>query len=283
MQEMYVVVSSPLADIGKGWITASIAKSLNPIGVPIKIDPALVMIKDFSPASNIDINSICSDTQYYASLGLPVSSGCVIRSGEVLVDFITRNSLTANEFHPNSVKRLTFADASLFLAEKLTHLIKQNDYKKVIFEIGGNVHDHEHQYIANALRFTAINFNIEPKLVVLTYLDNSDDPKHFFKKNLVIQAIEQSREMYWEPWLILFRNRAKKVHLISDTLNKILEQIAVRAIISQNKLIFVPEFESLEQLSKFIQQLKQFEKPPQAESLELNELNPPSLTQIQAC
>lgn len=253
MQEMYVVVSSPLADIGKGWVTASIAKSLKPIGAPIKIDPALVMIKNLSPSHQVDVNLISSDTQYYASLGLPVCPEHVIRSGEVLVDFITSNALDADEFRPHLVKRLTFADVSGFLSNKLTKLIKNNGYKNIIFEIGGNIHDLEHKYIADALRLTGMKFNIEPKLVVLTYLDNSDDPEHYFKKNLVIQSISQARETYWEPWMILVRNRAKNIHVLPDTINSILEKVANRSIIARDKLVFIPEFQSLQQLSEFIQ------------------------------
>ena len=79
-QDMYVIVGYPITDIGKGWVTGSVASQFDS-SLMIKIDPMLNKSQPDLASYNLEGKVVNSDLKTYENLRLHVCEECNIHGG----------------------------------------------------------------------------------------------------------------------------------------------------------------------------------------------------------
>lgn len=258
MDKIYLVAST-LADIGKGWLTASIASLVG--GHIIKIDPALNVLYGLDEIANFDCSLISTDAETYRKLGIEIEKEDVIDGGAVLYEFLNTARKHIRDFNIREGGRPTFADVSKLVAEKLEQRIENDVYRVPVIEMGGSVYDDNVGYLADGVRRFANDNEAELDLILLSYLTNSDDPNHKIKTTIAAEGIGKAVELYWrEPRYVFVRDRATYGQMPAGEIEEALEKIADKTNMPRNRIIYEPEFKSVKLLRNYIQHLRLFHR-----------------------
>lgn len=244
LKRIYLVVGSPISDIGKGWLTASVA-SLMPNSYVLKIDPMLNNGDMHKSGLLQDLNLVSTDFSTYQKVGVKVTSDQFIYSGNVLRSYLTKIDFTGWDIHSlNPWKRFTFSDVAEYFATHLKDLVRKSGKETLIIEIGGSVYDPELTYIPAALKKLSHATKAEIRILLLSYLDYSEDDFYSVKMQLVVQGIQQTRKIYGEPYLIFFRSRHIP-NIAVAKVKKLKREMASRAAVPGNRLIYLPNFKTV--------------------------------------
>lgn len=255
-RNLYIVVGSPLSDIGKGWLAGSIASTL-PSAHILKIDPLLNPV-DLSSNDLTKGPARMTDAETYDQLGIRFTAEQLLLHGNILLEFLEQNKTSGINVH--TTPRLTFGDAAEYFAQKICESFTKSGKTDLVIEMGGAVIDSELSYIPSALRLIAIELELTIKIIVLSYLDYSEDPSlaQPFKTRHISHAIEHVRRTYGEPFLVFFRRRNLPSATESMT-EEFIGTISRRATFPSQKLVCLPNFASPLEEREFISGLKEFD------------------------
>jgi CTP synthase (UTP-ammonia lyase) len=253
---LYIVVGSPLSDIGKGWLAGSIASTL-PYAHILKIDPLLNPVDLISNDLTKGLGRM-TDAETYDQLGIQFTAEQLLLHGNILLEFLEQNK--TSDINVHNTPRLTFGDAAEYFAQKICDSFTQSGKTDLVVEVGGAVIDTELSYIPSALRLAAFELGLTIKIVVLSYLDYSEDPNlaQPVKTRHITFAIEHVRRTYGEPFLVFFRRR----NLPSSTesmAEEFMGTISRRAAFPPQKLVYLPNFASPLEEREFVYELKKFD------------------------
>jgi hypothetical protein len=253
---LYVVVGNPLSDIGKGWLAGSIA-SILPSACIIKVD-AVLTSADFDTYDPTSPLNESADAKTYRELGIPFTSDQLFFQGNILLDFLQRNLVTDGK-DLAIVPRYSYSDVARHFADKICDVYSRSGKKDVVIEIGGSVNDPELSYIPQVLRLVAAQEGLTMKILLLSYLDYSEDPlmPSPTKPQHVIYAIRQTRSVYQEPFMVFFRRRNLPASIEED-IESIKETISRRAIYAKENIIYLRNFASPLQERDFIRSIPAF-------------------------
>lgn len=254
---IFVVVGSGSSDIGKAWLTSSIASAL-PKALPIKIDPMLN--RQFPPELGITLRGrvVSEDLSTYRDLGLPVHPECNIVAGALLQEFL-RQPTKVLDHGPKqgSTKKLTLADISAFLADKLLCLATSlGDYRNLVIEVGGIVTDLENAYIPAALRILGLKTGTMPEMVVLSYLEHPETSAGSpVRTQIVRHAIRETRRHYSLPIRACFvRRRYVPEHVTDEQIRDELTNIAFEVQMPTTHIVYVPNLSSTHELRQVVKE-----------------------------
>lgn len=242
----YVVIGSPISDIGKGRLSACIASIVGERVLPIKIDPFLNRV---DPDSSIEesFEKLSTDLITYESLGLPVSREQCIVSGNLLFDFLYENSGSEEQ---HLTKRLTQTDAGEYLAKKLEALVEQKGKSGTVIEVGGSIEDSQMPYISYGIRKFAGD---KLRTILLSYVDFGEDKDYPHKTRHVIGGIHSTRAKYGEPYRVFFRNRKNSISMSEEDIEKFRDSIARKALYPKEQIVYLPESRSVLEQRGFLE------------------------------
>jgi len=247
MEDIAIIVGSPISDIGKGWITVCIAKASSD-SIVLKIDPAYNVVEFTSTPENLEL--VSSDFKTYSELGLAVSPEQRILLGNTLLDFFQSIKKIDEKTNAGEIKIYTMSDASTFLANKIDSLLIKNNKQKCVIEIGGNINDPELACVSQAIHKLAQKAKLH--VFLLTYFDYSEDSSHALKKHHVIQGIQKTREIFGSVERVYIRARQLPIEITPQMVSKAKREISERSLISEDKLIFAPNFSSVKDLQIYL-------------------------------
>ncbi len=235
LKSVFIVISHPKTGVGKGWVTAGLARLL-PNGYPLKIEPFLGSNSDTTEAWPKDQ----SDAATYQKLGFDFDQFRLSVS-DVLNDFLAYTN-------PNTKTQTDFEEElSNFLSQKIQSRIEQQHAEHAVIEIGGNLDHPDHYFVDRAIRLLSFRFNAPIRPVVVTHLESEKQGNENEKKNSkkfdaisVSRAIELCRGIYGEPFLVLLRHRIASPPLEQRQANEWRTQIAQRTELHPRKIAYVP-------------------------------------------
>jgi uncharacterized protein YbbK (DUF523 family) len=264
LEHIYVVVGSGNSDIGKGWLTAAISSVL-PRALPVKIDPFLNTA--FPADIGIPLNGkiVSDDLATYQRLGLPIFPECNIVNGALLLEMLQQPVKTFVRRNKPVIKKLTFADISELLANKLlglTNLIE--DCRNLLIEVGGIVTDQENIWIPNALKLLGAKSGVLPEIVVLSYIEHSEVGFPVKTQNVRF-AIRQAQGHYRLPIKACFvRRRHVPSDVTAEQIREELQNIAYETQLDPYRIIFEDNFADVFELRDFVDSCGIFKCQPQS-------------------
>ena len=266
LKHIYVVVGSGCSDIGKGWLSSSIASIIEDSFI-IKIDPMLNQTFPSDIGSEIDGRHATDDFNTYRHFDLPVSFEQNLVMGDIWKKFLDSTSIPP-QIALGHDKKLTSADFSGFVANNITELIKNNKPKNVVIEVGGIPSDIEHNQLPAVFRQLELNTLVKPELVVLSYFENvivSNENR--FKVQIVKEGLNVAQKQYVGlPLKGVFVRRNQVPQEISETrLNEELQRIAYETQVKPEKFVFLDDYNSVDEEKVVVEQSKIFkddDKPP---------------------
>jgi uncharacterized protein YbbK (DUF523 family) len=255
LEHIYVVVGSGTSDIGKAWLTGSIASVL-PKALPVKVDPMLN--RQFPSEFGITLRGkvVSEDLSTYRDLGLPVHPECNIVAGALLYEFFRqpRKSLDHGP-KQGSTKKLTFADVSAFLTDKLLSVANNlGNYRNLVIEVGGIVTDLENAYIPAALRTLGLKTGTMPEMVVLGYLEHPETHTGSPVRTQAIRyAIRETRRKYSLPIKACFvRRRYVPEQVTDEQIRDELINIAFETQLPPTRIVYVPNLSNVHELRQVV-------------------------------
>lgn len=254
---LVVVVGVGTSDIGKGWITASLAANMMP-ALPLKIDPFLnrEFPKDLGVVKGGKM--VSDDFATYEALGLPVSPRQNFLMGKELYEFATaahgRSFLRDGK---KVVKKLTFADVSAHLAESMSDVIRSHaEVRTTVVEVGGAVEDREHIWIPDALALLARRLGVQPEIVIVGCLEVSEG-RYAVKTQSLRRGIREAKARYPFPIAACFaRRRSVPRKFSSAHLGEELRNVAYETGIDPEKIHLVDNVGSVKALSAKIGRIR---------------------------
>jgi uncharacterized protein YbbK (DUF523 family) len=257
LKQLLVVCGFGSSDIGKGWLSASIAKTDGRTQV-IKIDPFLNQVFPSNIGITLDGAVVSDDLLTYQSMGIRVDSEDNVLNGQVLLSTMEEKD---KELQRGDPKKLTFADVAEAMASRLANVVRM-DCERLVVEIGGTITDREHAWIPDAFRFLGLMLGVSPQLVVLTYLEKSESGYPVKTQN-VRNAIRSARSIYGLPIHSCFvRRRFVPDSVASETIRSELFNIAFEVQFPVNRLILEENYASVAALAEFVAILGLFEFAP---------------------
>jgi uncharacterized protein YbbK (DUF523 family) len=253
LKQIIVVCGYGASDIGKGWLSASIAKAMARTQV-IKIDPFLNQTFPTNLGITLDGKIVSDDFSTYQSVGIRVNSADNVLNGQVIA-----NVLQGQEKHlqRGDEKKLTFADLAEAMAYRLSNIIRI-DAERVVIEIGGTITDREHTWVPDALRLLGQMLGVTPQIVLMTYLELSETG-YRVKTHNVRNAIRTARSCFGLPILSCFvRRRFVPETVKSDDIRCELFNIAFETQFPVNRIILEENYLNLDGLCDFIASLHLF-------------------------
>lgn len=266
VKRIFLITGYDTSDIGKGWLTSAIGSSLTNV-LPVKIDPMLncslkeVRFMHTSQPTSIAFNIgdgkyVSSDPDTYSSVGLSVKPEYNFVGGNILINFLEEIS----ELKPS--KKLTFADVSKWLSERISELADSSNKDNICIELGGTILSPENIYVPGMLRFLGMKYNLEPQIVLLThFLVIKDKRPYGLKTNLIRDGIEAVRSHFGKDPVKTFVRSSPSgeiPNIMKDIQLKELKTAAYEVQVSEDSLCLVPECSSLAEYTKFIKETIKF-------------------------
>ena len=262
LEHIYVVVGSGMSDIGKGWLTGSIA-SLLPNALPVKIDPMLNRQFPSGIGMTLEGRVISEDFLTYKELGLPVYPECNIVGGGLLLEFLQQSEkILDHGFDRGSTKKLTFADLSEFLADKLLSLTNLlDDCRNMVIEVGGTITDSEHVYIPAAIRALGNKADIIPEVLVLSFFEHPEtDTGSPARTQNIRRAIRETRKKYSLPIKACFvRRRYVPEEFTDEQIKDEVVNIAFETQMPSTEIIYLANFPNVHDLKRKLKEIEIFE------------------------
>lgn len=263
LDHIYVVVGNGISDIGKGWLTGTIA-SLLPHALPVKIDPMLNQQFPEKLGVKVEGQIVSEDLETYRTLGLPVFADCNMIGGHLLRAFLQQSEkVLGHGFDRGSVKKQTFADVSNFVADKLLALTHRIDgCRSLVIEVGGIITDPEMAYLPAAIRALGLKTRVVPELIVLGYLEppetRTGSPA---RTQNVRHAIRATRRQYTLPVKYCFiRRRFVPDSVTEAEIQDEILNIAFEVQMSPDRFIYLPNVETVHDLRSTVQAMGLFEE-----------------------
>lgn len=249
LEHIYVVVGSGTSDIGKGWLTASIASVL-PGALPVKIDPFLNTQFPRDIGYQLGDKHVSDDLRTYEQLGLPVFPESNIVNGALLLELL---GSPERKLTRDTIKKLTFSDLSEVLAERLLSATRKvPNCRNLVIEVGGIVTDRESIWIPNALKLLGISVGVTPRVVILSYVEFSETGFPIKTQN-VRNAIRETQSRYGLPIHACFvRRRHVPPRVTTKMIREELANIAFETQLAADTIVFEDNFGSLFDLRDFI-------------------------------
>lgn len=245
IDRIVVVLGGGSSDIGKGWLSASIA-SLLESPLPLKIDPFLNRSFPEDIGVQVDGATVSDDLATYAQLGLPVSPEQNLVMGELLSNFGAQSQgLEFERDGKKVVKKLTFADISKHIASRMEDLVgKHHDRRTLVVEVGGTVEDREHEWIPDAIRHLGRSLSIQPEFVLLGYLEPSEGT-YRIKTQSIRKSIRTFRSRYHHSLAACFvRRRFVGVEFDKPHIEAELRNVAHETALDPAKIHFLENMQS---------------------------------------
>jgi CTP synthase (UTP-ammonia lyase) len=251
-RSLYIVVGSPLSDIGKGWLAGSIANKLNSAHL-IKVDPLLNSV-DLAECDLTQGLGKMTDAETYNQLGISFNSSQLFLQGNILLEFLEQNKSSSVSTH--TTPRLTFSDVAEHFARKIQENFTASGKNDLVVEVGGAVIDSELVYIPSIFNLIANKLGIAKKIILLSYLDYSEDPNlaESIKTRHITYGIEHTRRVYGEPHLVFFRRR-NLPETIENNLDSHIDTISKRAVFAKERLLYLPNFGSPAEEGEYIKSI----------------------------
>jgi uncharacterized protein YbbK (DUF523 family) len=253
LKQIIVVCGYGASDIGKGWLSAAIAKVLSRTQI-IKIDPFLNQIFPVDIGFKLDGEVVSDDFATYKSLNINVSAKDNVLNGQIMANVLQAQN---KYLQRGDQKKLTFSDISEAMASKLASIINLNA-ERVVIEVGGTIADREHVWIPDALRLLGQMLGVMPQLVLITYLEPSE--KGFrVKTHNVRTAIRMARSSFGLPIIACFvRRRFVPETFTSDAISCEFFNIAFETQFPVNLIFLEENYSNPQELSNFVKNLKNF-------------------------
>jgi hypothetical protein len=242
----YVVIGSPISDIGKGRLSACIASIAASKPLPVKVDPFLNRV-DPSTAIEDSFAKLSTDLATYTSIGLEVSREQCIVSGNLLFDFLFEHT-SPEEKH--LTKRLTQTDAGEYLAKHLSNLLAKKGKLSSVIEVGGSIEDSQMPYISYGIRKFAGD---AIRVVLLSYVDFGEDKDYPFKTRHVVEGIQKTYGKYGTPYMVFFRNRKNSIPMSEEDIELFRDSVARKALYPKEQIVYLPEFQTIDEQRKFLE------------------------------
>jgi uncharacterized protein YbbK (DUF523 family) len=193
---------------------------------------------------------VSEDLDTYRKLGLPVFPESNILNGSLLLELLKKPPKMLSR---GNIKKITFSDVSILLAEKLAQLPNLLDEcENLVIEIGGIITDQENVWIPDALRLLGKKTGVMPEIVILSYLEYSEAGFPIKTQN-VRYAIRQSRRHYGLPIKACFvRRRHLPTHITEAQIQLELRNIAFETQLPKELIIFEDNFSDVAELGRFV-------------------------------
>lgn len=248
-EKLHVVTGHPYSDIGKGWLTTSIAKQLNN-PILFKIDPMLSPSFPAELGYSLEKGSIVSDdAKTYMQRGFDFQP----EQNIVIGNFLRKNfELEAiNEgILDGEVSKITWSDLTVRLADFLKEKIGKRDS---VIEMGGCPDDMEANFLPGVIRLLSHFYETNIHILTCfsdTTINNKVDPK----TRVAVRAAIDTMQAYWNlPLHTLWIRRASVPKDIPDTtLKEATKKIAFKLQLDPNKVVYIPNVSKPEDLDFFI-------------------------------
>ena len=255
MKNLYVITSS-LADTGKGWLSSSIAAIIG-VSTLIKIDPVLAI---FQGHEKYDAADMSSDTQAYRALGNDFKADQIIRGGEVIQDFLQETAFNLEAFDIHQTRRPHPADLAYYFSKKLNHLAESKGNQDLVLEVGGSLSDRFLDFIGQGIQAFCEFNDYQLKVILLSYLEKSDDQAHPYKVNRVVDSIKLVPEIFGiKPHLVFIRDRATQGLMAQNGIvDHYLEKVAYRSILKPERVIYLREASQVSGVYDYLRTLHLF-------------------------
>ncbi|MFA6047792.1 MAG: 2-thiouracil desulfurase family protein [Parcubacteria group bacterium] len=268
LEHVYFVVGTVMSDIGKGWLSGSIASTLdNPL--IIKIDPMLNQSFPENVGIPMDNTHVTDDFKTYQRLGLETKVDNNIVMGQIWREYLSHSQIPM-QITEGSIKKQTYADVADYFSDKLLNMIKSSHAKNVVIEIGGTPVDSEQDVLPSTFRLMGIKTNVVPELILLSYFetreDNANDGKKGLKTQIIRQGIRDATTKYAGLPLksVFVRRRRVSESIVSVSLQDELLRVAYETQISPQKLTLLENYQDVTELMKYISEsgiFKEIDKP----------------------
>jgi len=218
--------------------------------LPVKIDPLLNVEFPTDIGIHLGEKMVSEDLDTYRKLGLPVFPESNILNGGLLLELLQKPPKMLSR---GNIKKITFSDVSILLAEKLVRLPNLLDEcENLVIEIGGIITDQENVWIPDALRLLGKKTGVMPEIVILSYLEYSEAGFPIKTQN-VRYAIRQSRRHYGLPIKACFvRRRHLPTHITEAQIQLELCNIAFETQLPKELIIFEDNFSDVAELGRFV-------------------------------
>lgn len=251
-----IIVGHPYSDIGKGWLTSSVAVHMeNPL--LFKVDPALM--EKMPDGFGIPINGtyVTTDAATYTKRGHSFSPEQNFFIGKMIAQGIKKAPLQKGLLANDRTPIITHTDISAELASKISKQMKKAKTQDALIEIGGCPDDPEAMPIPAAIRMLDQEFGAS--VILLTKFDfNNEDGQHHIKTRGSTRAIETTMKAFWGLKLnSVFIRRAGLPKTIKDhELEAACQKVAFKSQIHPDRVVFLPDVNQPEELDQFTSFLK---------------------------
>lgn len=251
--ELHVVVGHPYSDIGKGWITSSVAAQLGSETPVLKIDPMLSPAFPHELGVVMDGAVVTDDVNTYTARGLSFKPERNIVIGGWMAEALGCAALSAGRLGSEAPK-ITYADLEKRLASTMNDLIGEGNTG--VIEIGGCPDDQEAYLPAAAVRAMSHSRRVMLHLVTAFDYSSFNDGRIEAKTRPPVRAIESTMKTYWGTPLDALRVYVRRANVptkISDEILKnAMNKIAFKTQLDPNQVTFVPNVSSPEELDEYV-------------------------------
>lgn len=251
--ELHVVVGHPWSDIGKGWVTSSVAAQLGEDTPVLKIDPMLSPTFPAELGVTMGGGVVSDDVRTYEERGLSFLPERNIVIGGWMAEALGTAALAAGRLGSEAPK-ITYADLEQRLASTMENLIGEG--QTGVIEVGGCTDDQEAYLPAAAVRIMSHERDLRLHLVTAYDFSTLAEGQHEVKMRPPVRAIEATMKTYWGTALnsltVHIRRANVPEDIDDDTLRQATKKVAFKTQLDPRRVKFIPNVSSPSELDEFV-------------------------------
>lgn len=251
--ELHVVVGHPFSDIGKGWLSSCIGRSLGSDTAMIKIDPMLSpeFPKDLGVA--VDDKIVTDDAATYLSQGLSFRANQNIVLGGWMAKNLQLGALDEGTL-AGEVPKITVTDLSYRLADDLENLIQDN---RAVVEMGGCPDDPESVIPIGAVKVLAQRRKVRLHLMTAFDYTTRFDDNHDAKTRPPVRAINETLKSYagiaMRNLSVYIRRNHLPMSVSDERLTEASRKVAFKTFMPPQQVRYIPNLASPAELYKYLE------------------------------
>lgn len=251
--EFHVVVGHPFSDIGKGWLSSCVGRSLGPDTAMIKIDPMLSPEFPRDLGVPVENTIVTDDAATYQSQGLHFHPDQNIVLGGWMAQHLKFSALEEGIL-AGEVPKITVTDLSYRMAEDIERLTAGN---KAVIEMGGCPDDPESVIPIGAIKVLARKRKIRLHLMTAFDYTTRDDDNHDAKTRPPVRAITETLRAYAGIALRDFSVYIRRNHLPASVPDERLveagRKVAFKTFLLPQQVRYIPNLASPAELYNYLE------------------------------